>query len=96
MALGFLAPHPVLLMDEPFDGFDLRQGRQMTGVLRRAAANGRALLLSIHQLNDAERVCDRFVLLANGEVRGEGTLVELRARTNLPSGSLEDVFLALT
>jgi ABC-type multidrug transport system ATPase subunit len=25
LALGFLAPHPVLLMDEPFDGFDLRQ-----------------------------------------------------------------------
>ena len=96
LALGLLTPHPVLLMDEPFDGFDLKQTRQMMGVLRRVAAEGRALLLSIHQLNDAERVCDRFVLLANGKVRGEGAFDELRARTCLPSGTLEEVFLALT
>jgi ABC-type Na+ transport system ATPase subunit NatA len=47
-------------------------------------------------LIDAERVCDRFVLLADGRVRGLGTLAELRAQTRLPSGGLEEVFLALT
>jgi len=96
LAIGFLAPHPLLLMDEPFDGFDLKQSREMMGTLRHAAANGRTLVLSIHQLNDAERVCDRFVLLANGDVRGIGTLDHLRKQTNLPAGSLEEVFLALT
>jgi len=96
LALGFLAPHPVLLMDEPFDGFDLRQTRNMMGVLRDMAANERTLLLSIHQMTDAERVCDRFVLLADGTVRGAGTLEELRSRTALPAGRLEDIFLALT
>ncbi len=96
LALGFLAPHPVLLMDEPFDGFDLRQTRNMMGVLRDMAANGRTLLLSIHQMTDAERVCDRFVLLADGTVRGAGTLEELRSQTALPAGRLEDIFLALT
>ena len=96
LALGFLAPHPVLLMDEPFDGFDLRQTRNMMDVLRDMAANGRTLLLSIHQMADAERVCDRFVLLADGTVRGAGTLEELRSRTALPTGRLEDIFLALT
>ena len=54
-----------------------------------------ALLLSIHQLADAERVCDRFVLLAAGRVRGEGTLPELRAATGLAAGGLEEVFLVL-
>jgi ABC-2 type transport system ATP-binding protein len=96
LALGFLAPHRVLLMDEPFDGFDLRQTRSMMGVLRDMAANERTLLLSIHQMMDAERVCDRFVLLADGTVRGAGTLEELRSRTALPAGRLEDIFLALT
>ena len=61
LALGFLAPQPVLLMDEPFDGFDLRQAREMMPVLRDMASSGRTLLLSIHQMTDAERVCDRFV-----------------------------------
>jgi len=96
LALGLLAPHPILLMDEPFDGFDLRQTRQMAPLLRREADNGRALLLSIHQLPHAERICDRFILLAAGRNCGSGTLDELRDRTGLPQANLEEVFLALT
>jgi ABC-2 type transport system ATP-binding protein len=96
IALGLITPHPMLLMDEPFDGFDLRQTRDMMAVLRRTAAGGRTLLLSIHQLRDAEQVCDRFALLAVGRIRGIGTLDEVRARTGRSSGTLEDIFLALT
>jgi ABC-type multidrug transport system ATPase subunit len=96
IALGLLTPHPMLLMDEPFDGFDLRQTREMMGVLRRVASGGRTLLLSIHQLRDAERICDRFVLLSDGRIRGVGTLDELRARTGRATANLEDIFLALT
>jgi ABC-2 type transport system ATP-binding protein len=96
LAVGLLTPQPLLLMDEPFDGFDLRQTREIMGVLRRCAAAGRTLVLAIHQLLDAERVCDRFILLTDGRIRGVGTLGELRTRTQLPAGSLEEVFLALT
>ena len=96
IALAFLTRHPILLMDEPFDGFDLRQTRDMMSVLRRVASGGRTLLLSIHQLRDAEQVCDRLALLADGRIRGVGTLEELRGRANRPGASLEEVFLALT
>jgi ABC-2 type transport system ATP-binding protein len=96
LALALLTPQPLVLMDEPFDGFDLRQTRDVMGLIRRVAASGRTLVLAIHQLGDAERVCDRFVLLADGTVRGAGTLDELRAQTRLMSAHLEDVFLALT
>jgi ABC-2 type transport system ATP-binding protein len=96
LALGLLTPQPLLLMDEPFDGFDLRQVREMVGVLRGEAAKGRTLVLAIHQLMDAERICDRFILLADGRVRGVGTLNDLRAQTGNPTGNLEDIFLALT
>jgi ABC-2 type transport system ATP-binding protein len=96
LALALLTPHPVLLMDEPFDGFDLRQTREMMNVLRGVAGAGRTLVLAIHQLIDAERVCDRFVLLAGGRVRGTGTLDELRGLTGQVGAGLEDVFLALT
>jgi ABC-type multidrug transport system ATPase subunit len=96
LALGLLAPHPVVLMDEPFDGFDLRQVREVMALLRKEAAAGRCLILAIHQLGDAELVCDRFALLADGRLRGVGTLDDLRSRVSLPSARLEDIFLALT
>src|SRR5437667_5415078 len=96
LALALLTPHPLLLMDEPFDGFDLRQTREIMNVLRDVASNGRALVLAIHQLSDAARVCDRFVLLAEGRVRGVRTLAQLRAQAGKPAAGLEEVFLALT
>src|SRR5262245_9273936 len=95
LALALITPYPLLMMDEPFDGFDLRQTREIMGVLREVAAGGRTLVLAIHQLLDAERVCDRCVLLADGRLRGAGTIAELRTRIAKPSAGLEDVFLAL-
>ena len=101
LAIGMLAPHPVLLADEPFDGLDLRQTREVGAALRAHAATGRTLFLSIHQIGDAARVCNRFVLLSGGRVRGEGTLDDLSRTLNPPSNlanpaNLEDIFLALT
>ena len=80
LAIGLLTPQPLLLADEPFDGLDLRQSREVGAALRDHAAAGRTLFLSIHQIADAARVCDRFVLLSGGRVCGEGTLDELAAR----------------
>jgi ABC-type multidrug transport system ATPase subunit len=101
LAMGLLIPRPILLADEPFEGLDLRQSRDVAQTLRRHAAGGRTRFLSIHQFGDAARVCDRFVLLSGGRVRGEGTLPELSALAAARSGSpatddLEEVFLALT
>jgi ABC-type multidrug transport system ATPase subunit len=101
LAIGMLTPHPILLSDEPFDGLDLRQTRKVGAALRDHAAAGRTLFLSIHQISDAARVCDRFVLLSGGRVCGEGTTDELAKRApSFPSSplnpSLEDVVLALT
>jgi ABC-2 type transport system ATP-binding protein len=96
LALSLLTSHPLLLLDEPFDGLDLRQTRDVMDLLRRQAANGRTLMLSIHQLIDAGRVCDRLVLLSAGKVVGEGSISELRDRAGLAQGGVEEIFLALT
>ena len=96
LALGLLTPHELLLLDEPFDGLDLRQTRDVMTLLKDHTANGRTLMLSIHQLVDAGRVCDRLVLLSAGSVVGEGTILELRAQAKLPDGGVEEIFLALT
>jgi len=101
LAIGMLTPQPVLLVDEPFDGLDLRQSRDAAAALHTHATEGRTLVLSIHQIADAARVCDRFVLLSNGRVKGEGNTTELAAlaaaRGHAPTGTaLDEVFLALT
>jgi ABC-2 type transport system ATP-binding protein len=92
IAMGLASPRTVLLLDEPFDGLDLRQTRQVMNILRNDAARGRTLVLSIHQLSDAARACDRFLLLDHGKSVAEGTLAALTAG----AGGLEEVFLALT
>jgi ABC-2 type transport system ATP-binding protein len=114
LAMGLLTPQPVLLADEPFDGLDLRQTRDVAATLRHYAATGaasaaatgpaggRTIVLSIHQIGDAARVCDRFVLLSGGCTRGEGTPAELAAiaatrGAMLPAAvNLEEIVLALT
>src|SRR5258708_11054003 len=99
-AVGRRSIPPLPRAGEPFGGLDLRQARELVVTLRAHAASGRTLFLSIHQINDAARVCDRFVLLSNGRACGEGTLPELAAiagRTGAPAqNDLEEVFLALT
>jgi ABC-2 type transport system ATP-binding protein len=95
LGIGLLTPQPVLLIDEPFEGLDLRQARDITATLKEHASGGRTLFLSIHQISDAARFCDRFVLLNSGRVRGEGRLQELAALAKMPE-NLEEVFLALT
>ena len=99
LALGLLTPQPLLLLDEPFDGLDFRQTRDVMALLRTVPARGRTLFVSIHQLVDAARMCDRLVLLSRGRVVGVGTLPELRALaglTDADGAGLEEVFLALT
>jgi ABC-2 type transport system ATP-binding protein len=96
LALGLLTTQPLLMLDEPFDGLDLRQTRDVMTLLKAHAANGRTMMLSIHQLIDAGRVCDRLVLLSSARVVGEGTLAELQAQTGLPEAGVEEIFLALT
>jgi ABC-2 type transport system ATP-binding protein len=96
LAIGLLTRQHVLLIDEPFEGLDLRQTRDIAAALRRHATGGRTLFLSIHQINDAARLCDRFVLLNQGRVCGEGTVQELSAQACTVDSNLEEVFLALT
>jgi ABC-2 type transport system ATP-binding protein len=52
-AISLLEPHPVLLMDKPFDGFDVKQTRGRILPLRHLSARGRSLVLSIHELRNS-------------------------------------------
>jgi ABC-2 type transport system ATP-binding protein len=93
-----MSPQPLLALDEPFDGLDLHQTQAMMDILRGLRTQRRTLMLCIHQLQDAERICDRLLMLSNGKLAGAGTLDQLRERAGLAAGqgSLEEVFLRLT
>ncbi|HKR66167.1 MAG TPA: ABC transporter ATP-binding protein [Thermoanaerobaculia bacterium] len=95
IALGLSVAGAVILLDEPFDGLDLRQTRAAAELLREYRSRALALVVSIHQLTDAARVCDRFLLLDHGRGVAEGTLEDLQTQSGV-AGALEDVFLALT
>ena len=94
LAIALLSPQPLLMLDEPFDGFDLRQTLAVMDLLREILVD-RTLLLSIHQLSEAEKICDRFLLLNESKLAAFGSLASLRKQTRLKKAGLEEVFLAL-
>ncbi len=96
LAVALLSRQPLLMLDEPFDGFDLKQSLSVMDLLRQCRAE-RTMILSIHQLSEAEKICDRFLLLDQGQMMGIGTLKELACQVGINSrATLEEVFLAIT
>ena len=83
----------LLVLDEPFDGFDPIQLLEILGFIRSENSRGRTFILSIHQLHDAEKICDHYVLLNEGKVVTEGSMRKLRQRFGEEGSSLEQIFM---
>jgi ABC-2 type transport system ATP-binding protein len=86
---------PAIVLDEPLGTFDPLQLLEVLQVLRHIAAAKKAILLSVHQMSDAEKIASRILLLDAGRVVAFGALDELRSRAGRPNASLEEVFVAL-
>jgi ABC-type multidrug transport system ATPase subunit len=86
---------PVVVLDEPFNAFDPLQLREVLAAVRRVAEAGSAIVTTIHQLGDAEKIAGRLLLLAGGRRVAWGDLASLRREAGVLGGSLEDVFVAL-
>ncbi|WP_309085218.1 ABC transporter ATP-binding protein [Chelativorans sp.] len=63
---------PCLIADEPASGLDPAHQMMMMQALRRLAGEGRAILVSLHDLTLAARWCDRVVMLRDGRIAAEG------------------------
>jgi ABC-2 type transport system ATP-binding protein len=84
-------------LDEPLIGLDPKGARELKEMLIEQRANGMAVLVSTHQLDVAERLCDRVVIINKGSLIEQGTIAELRQRLERGSDTtLEDMFLKLT
>jgi len=84
----------LLILDEPLTGLDAAAARQVKDLLLSHVAGGGAVILTTHILEVAEQLAQRIGIISHGRLIAEGTLAELRERTQ--GASLEDVFLQLT
>jgi sodium transport system ATP-binding protein len=82
---------PVLILDEPTAGLDVLAARNIVTFIRRSRDEGKCVILSTHDMGEAERLCDRIGIIHNGEMVTVGTKSELFARYH--SSDLEEVFL---
>ena len=76
-----LCGHPELLfLDEPTTGLDIEARETVWSVVRALVAEGAAVLLTTHYLEEAESLSDRVVVLARGRIVTQGTVDEIRAQ----------------
>ena len=83
---------PVVVLDEPASGLDPAMSERVFAVVESIADEGRAVVLSSHELALVERTADRLVVLESGRVRATGSPDELRERTG---GPLHETFTSL-
>lgn len=83
MAQLAVSPRGALLLDEPTSALDPRHQQLVLGIARRAAAEGHAVVVVLHDLTLAARWCDRVLLLARGHAIGMGKPEEILAPVHL-------------
>ncbi len=93
---AFIHQPPVLLLDEPLNGLDAKSSRVVKDLMSLHVQRGGAVLFSTHIMEIAEHLCTRIGIIDHGKSIAEGTLEQLRNKTDGKDSSLEEVFLKLT
>ncbi len=94
LARALIHQPPVLLLDEPTLGLDVLGSQVVTEFVAHVRSQGKAVILTTHRLDEAERLCDRFGLLHRGRLIRTGRLHDLQAATGCEH--LVDMFLKLS
>jgi ABC-2 type transport system ATP-binding protein len=84
----------VLLFDEPLSGLDANAARTIRDLVRGLADQGKTILYCSHVLDVVERLCERVIILHQGQKVADGSPSELMAANQ--RGSLDHVFRELT
>ena len=77
LALAFVNDPALILLDEPTAGLDPAARGALHDLIRELAAEGRAILLATHDMAEAERLCDRLIVIDKGIAIAEGKPVDL-------------------
>ncbi len=90
IAQAMLGLPDLLVLDEPTDGLDPPQIRQMRQVLRGYAAGGRTVLVSSHQLAEVEQTCTHCVVMDHGRLVADGSVSDLIGAATSISITVDD------
>lgn len=93
---AFLVDPSLFIIDEPFLGLDPLAIADLTKLLAEEKVKRKSILMSTHVLDSAEKMCDRFVILHQGQVLAAGTLDQLRQSFGREEASLNEIYMALT
>ena len=93
---AFMVQPSLLIVDEPFLGLDPVAIQDLIDLLEEEKKRGTSILMSTHVLDSAERMCDRFVILHQGQVLADGNLDQLRQSFGQENASLTEIYLTLT
>lgn len=91
--MAFLIQPALYIIDEPLMGLDPLGIRSLLTLLKEERDRGAGILMSTHILSTAERYCDRFIIIHEGEIVAQGSLEELRKAANLSTASLDEIYL---
>ncbi|MGU3397158.1 ABC transporter ATP-binding protein [Priestia aryabhattai] len=93
---AFLVQPSLYIIDEPFLGLDPLGIQSLLDLMMDMKKQGAGILMSTHILATAERYCDKFVILHNGEVRAQGTLKDLQEEFQMRNATLDEIYIELT
>ncbi|HDG5526627.1 TPA: ABC transporter ATP-binding protein [Staphylococcus aureus] len=93
---AFIVNPELYIIDEPFLGLDPLGIQSMLDLMVEKKNEGRTVLMSTHILATAERYCERFIILDEGEVVAFGDLEALRQQTGLHNQTLDDIYIHVT
>ncbi|AMO86858.1 ABC-type transporter ATP-binding protein EcsA [Solibacillus isronensis B3W22] len=93
---AFLVDPTLYIIDEPFVGLDPLGIQSLLDQMDDKKRAGASILMSTHILSTAEKHCDRIILLHEGRVRAQGTMNDLRKAFNMPTATLDDLYIAMT
>jgi len=95
IARALMINPPLLLLDEPTTGLDPKSRRDVQSFLEDLQRReGTTILLTTHDMAEAERLCARIGFLAHGKLVAEGTAAQLMQRAH--AATLDDAFIKLT
>ena len=78
VAASLLREPRLLVLDEPANGLDPAGIRDMRALVKRLAARGLTVLLSSHDMEEVEEICDNVTIMTRGTVAFHGTIAQLR------------------
>lgn len=93
IAVGILHNPSIIIMDEPFVGVDMASKKKIVDLILDLKSKGTAVVLSSHNTNEIEKLCDRIVLLEKGSIKSVGSLAEILKMYSM--NYLEEVLLGL-